>query len=126
VNRITARVVARYLLAGQQPGQRQRIREMARPINKPEGVDLSVIEDEGRSKSEGDDTTKPDKNDITPRDLFYPPLPKNTGVRNFAETGKDLSDTTGIEKDKGYETVDSLSQYLIRTEGGGEGGPEGV
>lgn len=128
MNKLTARVVARYLLqADQQPGQRKHVRDMVRPINKPKGVGRKTIEDEGKSKSKGDGITKPDKDDVTPRDVFYPPLPKNVGVREFAETGKDLSDAVDrqIQKDKGHETVDNLSQYLIRTEGGGEGGPEG-
>jgi hypothetical protein len=49
------------------------------------------------------------------------------GVRNFAETGKDLQKALDrqIPKDKGYDTVRNLSQYLIRTQGGGGTKPEG-
>lgn len=127
MNMLTSRVVTRFLLADQQSGQRKHVRDMARPINKPRGVDRKVIKDDGKSKSEGDDVTKPDKKDVTPRDVFYPPLPNNVSVREFAETGKDLSESVDrqIKKDKGFETVNNLSQYLIETEGGGEGGPEG-
>jgi hypothetical protein len=48
-------------------------------------------------------------------------------VRNLAETGKDLDTKTQkqIQHDKGYDVVNNLSQYLIRTDGGGSGGPEG-
>lgn len=131
ISRMAHRIVVRFLdrLADQPPGQRKRVHEMARPINKPKGIDRSVIREDAESKKpdEEADITKPHSRDIQPKDLFSPPLPKNVAVRDFAETGKDLSKALDkqIPKDKGYETVDNLSQYLITTEGGGEGGPEG-
>lgn len=125
---IATRVVCRYLwkMADQPPGQRKRVREMARPINAPAGVGRKVIKEDGKSKSEGEDVTDPDRRDIQPRDVFWPPLPKNVSVRNLAETGRDFSDAESkVEKEPGSETVSLLSQYLVKTEGGGEGGPVG-
>lgn len=123
------RVAARYIqkLADQPPGQRKRVRELTRPINKPKGIDRQVVQEEAESKDQGDDIVRPDSRDVQPRDVFYPPLPRNVSVRDFAESGKDMSKAidTQIPKDKGFETVKNLSEYLIRTEGGGEGGPEG-
>jgi hypothetical protein len=129
VTKSAARVVALFLqrLADQAPGQRKHVQEMVRPINKPKGIAKPSIKEEGKSKTEGDETVIPQRKDITPRDVFYPPLPNNVAVRDFAQTGKDLSKAIEkqIPKDKGYETVSNLSQYLISTEGGGEGGPKG-
>jgi hypothetical protein len=122
------RVVARYLqrLADQPAGARQEARKNTQPINKPKGIERSIQKENGESKTKGEDIMKSDKRDIQPKDVF-PSLPKNTAVRNFAETGKDLSKALDrqVPKDKGYETVYNLSQYLIRTDGGGEGGPKG-
>lgn len=48
-------------------------------------------------------------------------------VLNFAETGEDQDKVlrTQVHKDKGWDTVKNLSQYLIRTEGGGDTPPAG-
>lgn len=125
------RVVARFLqkLAEQPPGQRKRVRDRARPINKPKGIDRQTLREDANSKKpdETQDIVKPHSRDIQPKDVFFPPLPKNVAVRELAETGKDLSKALDkqIPKDRGYETVHNLSQYLIETMGGGEGGPEG-
>ena len=102
------------------------MRELSNPINTPRGIKRKIVRDEGKSKTKGDEIIKPDRKDVQPKDVFDA-TPNFTGVRNFAETGKDLSNAIDnqIPKDKGYETVKNLSQFLIRTEGGGEGGPEG-
>lgn len=121
-------VAARYLkkLADQPPGQRRRVRQLTQPINKPRGVSRQVVREFGTTKDKGEETTKPDRRDIQPKDVFTP-SPKDVGVLNLVDTGKDLSKALDkqVPKDKGYDTVSNLSQYLIRTEGGGEGGPEG-
>ena len=59
-------------------------------------------------------------------DVFNP-SPKDVGVLNLVETGKDLSKALDeqVPKDKGHGLIDNLSEYLLRTQGGGEGGPEG-
>jgi hypothetical protein len=43
--------------------------------------------------------------------------PDQVGVRNLAETGKDLSKAINkqIPKDNGYGSVSNLSQYLVDT-----------
>jgi hypothetical protein len=122
------RIAARFIrkLADQPPGQRKRVREMVTPINKPKGISPGITKDYAESKSKGDDITTPDARDVQPKDVFKP-LPKDTSVLNLVETGKDLSKSLDkqVPKDKGHETVNNLSEYLVRTEGGGEGGPEG-
>jgi hypothetical protein len=128
VNTLAQRVAARWLRkqADQAPGQRGKARQLTQPINKPKGVSRQVVQEFGTTKEEGEDTTLPDRRDIRPKDVFTP-TPKDVGVKNLVDTGKDLSKALDqqVPKDKGYETVNQLSQYLIRTEGGGEGGPEG-
>lgn len=123
---LALRVAARWLKADQPPGQRDHARKLTQPINKPKGIKRQIQKDHGRTEDKGDEKVKPDRRDIQPKDVFSP-TPKDTGVLNLVETGKDLSQPLDkqVPKDKGYETVKNLSQYLIRTEGGGEGGPEG-
>jgi hypothetical protein len=55
----------------------------------------------------------------------FHPKPDQVGVLNLVETGKDLSKAirTLIPKDKGYNVVNDLSQYLIETQGGGGAAP---
>lgn len=120
------RVAARWIQGDQPAGQRKRDRELTQPINRPKGINRQVVRDFGKTKDKGDETVKPDRRDIRPKDVFSP-LPKDVGVKNLVDTGKDLSKAikTQIPKDKGYDVVRNLSQYLIRTEGGSDGGPEG-
>jgi hypothetical protein len=124
----TLRIVARYqqVLADQAPGQRQRAKGLTHPINPPKGISPEIAKDHGQSGGTSEDHTVPDKRDIRPEDVFAG-TPNQMGVRNFAETGKDLQHAldSQIPKDKGYDTVKNLSQYLIRTEGGGGTKPEG-
>jgi len=115
------RVAARFLRADQPPGQRKKDKELVKPVNKPKGIDRSIVKEHGKAMSDGhDETVSPDRRDIRPEDVFIP-KPDQTSVRNLAETGKDLSKTIEreIPKDKGYATVKNLSQYLIETGGGG-------
>jgi len=125
---VAQRVASRFMekQADQPPGTRRKVRQLTQPINKPKGVSRQVVREFGTTKEKGEEITKPDRRDIKPKDVFSP-TPKDVGVLNLVETGKDLSRALDkqIPKDKGYDTVKNLSQYLIRTEGGGEGGPEG-
>ncbi len=124
---LALRVAARFQrLADQAAGQRQRARNLAQPLNKPKGIDREIVRDFAQTKTEGEETVEPDRRDIQPKDVFSP-TPNHTGVLNLAETGKDLDRVIRkqVPKDKGSDTVRNLSQYLIRTEGGGEGEPEG-
>ena len=121
----TLRLVSRYKDANQPPGARQNARKNTNPINKPKGIDKGVAKDNGSMRTDGEDTVKSQSRDILPKDVFTP-TPENTGVFSLAQSGKDLSKALDkqVPKDKGYDVVRNLSQYLIRTKGTGEEGTE--
>lgn len=124
---LARRVVARFLQADQPPGARQDAKHLTHPVNKPRGIALDIVREHGRGVADPhEETVKPDRRDIRPEDVFAG-TPDQMGVRNFAETGKDLSKALDrqVPRDKGYDTVSNLSQYLIRTEGGGGTPPVG-
>ena len=124
---VALRVAARFQrVADQAPGARQRARVLTQPINKPRGIDRAIVKDNGNLMGGHSDTIDPDRRDITPKDVFTP-TPNNTAVLNLAQTGHGLEKALEkqVPKDKGYDTVKNLSQYLIWTDGGGEGGPQG-
>lgn len=120
------RVVARFLQADQPPKARQEAVKHTHPINKPKGIDKDIVLEHGRGVNHRQDTVKPDKRDVRPEDVFAG-TPAQMGVRNLAETGHDLQKVLDkqVPKDKGYDTVYNLSQYLIRTDGGGGTKPVG-
>jgi hypothetical protein len=122
---ISLRVAARFQRrqADQPPGARQHAKSLTRPINAPKGILKEIVKEHGEYMSE-DPTVN--RHDIQPSDVFNL-TPNLGGVLNFYETGKDLQhaiDTT-VPRDKGYDTVYNLSQFLIRTEGGGGTSPAG-
>lgn len=112
--------------ADQPSGARSEAVRNTHPINKPKGIKKDIVEEHARGVNHRNDTVKPDRRDIRPEDVFAG-TPNQMGVRNFAETGRDLQHALDkqIPKDKGYDTVSNLSQYLIRTEGGGGTKPVG-
>lgn len=112
--------------ANQAPGARQEAKKLTHPINKPKGIDPDIVAEHARGVSHRQDGAKPERKDIRPEDVFAG-TPAQMGVRNFAETGKDLQKALDkqVPKDKGYATVNNLSQYLIRTDGGGGTKPVG-
>jgi hypothetical protein len=121
VDILTLRVAARFIRADQAPGMRRDVREMTEPVNHLKGIDRQLAREHGQSMGPGiEDTVKPQHKDIRPEDVFHP-KPDQIGVLNVAETGKDMSKAirTQVPKDKGYDVVHNLSQYLVRTEGGG-------
>ena len=119
------RVAARFLQADGAPGGRSRAVRDTHPINKPRGIDPSIVSEHARGVDERTDEVAPGRKDIRPEDVFAG-TPDQMGVRNFAETGRDLQKAIDqIPKDKGHDTVYNLSQYLIRTEGGGGTPPVG-
>lgn len=120
---IVARVVTRWKKADQALGQRKRVRNLVTPINPPKSIPKKVQREMAETVAVGDDVVEPDRRDILPSDVFRPTT-DNMGVLNLAQTGRDFRKDR-VEKNKGYDTTNNLSQYLIRTEGGGEGGPEG-
>ncbi len=122
------RVAARFLRADQPSGQRKKDKALVKPVNKLKGIGKSTTKEHGKAMPDGhDDTVSPNRKDLRPEDLFIP-KPDQVGVRNLAETGKDLSKAikTQIPKDRGYATVRNLSQYLIETAGGGGTPPVNV
>jgi hypothetical protein len=119
------RVAARFLRADQPSGQRKKDKALVKPINRMKGIDREIGSEHGKPMEDGhDDTVNPDRRDLRPEDVFIP-KPNQVSVRNLAETGKDLSNAieNQIPKDKGYDAVRNLSQYLIETGGGGGAKP---
>lgn len=112
------RVAEAFRRANQPAGARQKARKNSLPVNKPKGIDKAIQKANGSQPMDGEDIVTPQNRDIQPKDVFTA-TPKNTGVLNLAQTGKDLSKAINqIKKDKGHDTVFNLSQYLIRTEDG--------
>lgn len=129
MNFLALKVAARFqrtLLADQPPGERKRDQDLTKPINKPHGIEKTIVDEHARGVNDRDDTVKPDRRDIRPEDVFHG-TPHQMNVRNLAETGKEFDEKTQkqVKKDKGFDTVKNLSQYLIRTEGGGDTDPAG-
>lgn len=130
---LALRIAARYL-AGKAQVRQDAVR-LTHPINKPKGIEKTIVEEHGRgvetafegANGDGDGhPITPAPRDIRPEDVFAG-TPNQMGVRNLAETGKDLQHALDkqVPKDKGHDAVSNLSQYLIRTEGGGSGSPAG-
>lgn len=119
------RVVARYIEAAEKA--RQKAVKNTHPVNKPKGIQPSIVKEQGKPMDREEETlAEPERKDVRPEDVF-PGLPRNMAVLNLAETGKGLEKALDkqVPKDKGYDTVSNLSQYLIRTEGGGGTKPVG-
>ena len=120
-------VASHFIVADQPSGQRNKDKQRTNPINKPKGISRDVQKEQGKTEDDShDETVSANRKDITPKDVFAP-LPNATGMKNLAETGKDLSKAIekDIPKDKGYDAVRNLSQYLIKTDGGGSGSAAG-
>lgn len=117
------RVAARFQKEAMKDNPRQEAKREVKPINTPKGIDKDIVRENGKSDTshlDKGDAGKPASRDVRPEDVFIA-KPKNTAVRSLVETGKDLTHAikTQIPKDKGYDTVKNLSQYLVKTEGGG-------
>lgn len=128
MNLLALRIAARFQReADGAPQGRQEAKKHTHPINKPKGIDTGIVAEHGRSvETRFEESPGYGRRDIRPEDVFAG-TPNQMGVRNFAETGRDLQRALDkqIPKDKGYETVSNLSQYLIETEGGGGTKPVG-
>ena len=128
---ITVRVAARFQReADQPPKARGDARRVLKPINKPKGISHETVRDYVRTEDDyNGETVDPNKTDIQPKDVFQP-KPRNMNVLDYATKGwpgtaGDYTDMQHalkheIPKDKGHATVKNLSQYLIRTDGGGD------
>ena len=125
---LALRVAASFHRADQPAGQRSHDKKLVKPINAPRGIDRGIVKDHGQLMAEGhDDTVSADRRDLRPQDLFIP-KPNQVNVLNLIETGRDQSGKVEkqIKKDKGYDVVKNLSQYLIETQGGGGAKPQGT
>jgi hypothetical protein len=120
---LNLRVAARHYASA-----RSDAKSLTHPINKPKGIAPKIIREHAETDdSHMDETVKPARKDVRPEDVF-PGTPKQMGVLNLAETGKGLERAIDkqIVKDKGHDAVSNLSQYLIKTEGGGGAKPAGL
>jgi hypothetical protein len=105
-------------LADQLPGGRSRARKNTQPVNKPKGITVPLQREQGADLAGNNpEAVEPDRRDIRPKDVFSP-SPKNLAVQNLYETGRDLERAIEkqVPKDRGYDSVYNLSQYLIKTE----------
>lgn len=122
---LALRVAARFQRrqADQPAGARQHAKHLTKPINTPRGIAPKIVKDNGDLMMDG---LRPNRRDIQPKDVFNL-TPNLAGVLNLVETGKDLQKAidSKVPRDKGYDTVYNLSQFLIRTEGGGDSDPAG-
>jgi len=129
------RVAARFQrLADQPSGARRETKELVTPINKPKGFSRETVKDYAKTEEVTPESLKPNRRDLRPQDVFKP-LPKNVNVLDYVNKGwpgdstdyQDMGKAINkqIPKDKGYETVSDLSQYLIETQGGGDTPPVG-
>jgi hypothetical protein len=108
---------------------------LTKPINPPRGISHETVKEHVRTEDVHEDQIKPDRHDITPEDVFTP-KPRNMNVLDYVRKGwpgnsstyQDMSKATRVQvrHDKGYESVSNLSQYLLRTEGGGGAEAVGV
>ncbi len=126
---IVIRVAARFLRADQPPGARQDAARAVKPINRPKGISRETVRDYARTEDDyNDETVNPTRTDIQPADVFQP-KPRHMNVLDYVNKGwpgtsADYTDMQHaldheIPRDRGHATVNNLSQYLVRTEGGG-------
>ena len=127
---ITIRVASRFLRRADQPsGARQDATRSVKPINHPKGISHETVREYVRTEDDyNKETVDPTHTDIRPKDVFQP-KPRHMNVLDYVNKGwpGNASDYTDMQhalkheipKDKGHATVKNLSQYLIRTEGGG-------
>lgn len=129
---VSLRVAARFQRrADQLPGARGETKRNVTPINKPKGIAPEIVKEHVVTETVDG---KPQRKDIQPKDVFSP-KPTNMGVLDYARSGwpgtdKDYEDMNDalrnkVPKDKGHDTVNNLSQYLVRTQGGGGTKPAG-
>lgn len=127
MDRLAYIVAQRWLLRQAADNLRKNVRKLTHPINKPKGIDKDIVDAHGEGVADPHDMrVKPNKTDIRPDDVFAG-TPNQMNVLNLWETGKDQQKVldSQVPKDKGYDVVKNLSQYLIRTDGGGSGDPAG-
>ncbi len=131
------RVAARFQrTADQPPGARKEVKKLVKPINTPKGISRDTVKDYVTTEDDAhEETVKPNSKDIQPKDVFQP-KPKHMNVLDYAQKGwpgtssdyKDMDKALRkqVPNDKGWDTVRNLSQYLIKTDGGGGTGAVGA
>jgi hypothetical protein len=127
---LVLRVAARFQKrAGQPPDAKAEAYRLTKPINPARGISPKTVEEHVRTETGTfDEQVDPHHRDITPEDVFTP-KPKNMNVLDYVRKGwpgnsstyQDMEHATRVQvrEDKGYDAVSNLSQYLVRTEGGG-------
>lgn len=127
---VVLRVAARFQRWADQPsGARQDAQRAFKPINRPKGISHETVKDYVRTEDDyNEETVDPKRTDIQPKDVFQP-KPKHMSVQDYVNKGwpgsaRDYTDMSHalrneVPKDKGHATVNNLSQYLVRTDGGG-------
>lgn len=128
---LVLKVAARFQRQADQPeGAREDAARAFRPINGPKGISHETVETYVRTEDDYNrETIDPKTTDIQPKDVFQP-KPRNMNVLDYVNKGwpgtsADYSDMQHaikdeIPHDKGHATVRNLSQYLVRTQGGGD------
>lgn len=126
---LSLRIAARFQReAGRPPSSKGEAHRLTKPINPPRGISHSTVEEHVRTEAVEGSQDPPDRHDIAPKDVFTP-KPRNMNVLDYVRKGwpgnaatyQDMSHATRVQvrHDKGYDSVSNLSQYLLRTEGGG-------
>lgn len=129
-NLTVLKVAARFQIAD----VRKDVRDSVQSINKTKGMSRETLNDYVYTDDSKDDTVSPARKDKRPEDIFSP-KPRNMNVSDYARKGwpgtaDDYVDMQKalrkqIPKDKGYDNVSQLSQYLVETNGGGGHKPVG-
>lgn len=136
---IALRVAARFQkCAAQRPDAKGDAQRLTKPINPPRGISRTTVKEHVRTDSAEetfDEQVNPHHGDIVPKDVFAP-KPRNMNVLDYVRKGwpgnsatyQDMEHATRVQvrDDKGYDAVSNLSQYLVRTEGGGGAKAVGV
>jgi hypothetical protein len=129
VNLLAFRIAARFQRnAAQPPDAKDEAFRLTSPINHAKGISQSTIKEHVWTEETIAEQVEPHHRDITPEDVFTA-KPKNMNVLDYVRKGwpgnaSDYTDmehaiNTQIPEDKGHDAVSNLSQYLVRTEGGG-------
>lgn len=127
MNPLAIKVAARFQQRQADADARPNARKLTNPINPPHGITKKIVDDNASLMNpDQENASTPARNDVRPEDVFNL-SPNSGGVLNLVQTGNDLQHAINkqVPKDKGYDTVKNLSQYLIRTDGGGGTPPAG-
>jgi hypothetical protein len=136
VTPLGVRVAARFQRAAQPPDAKDEAYRNTKPINPPRGISPGTVREHVRTETDThDEQVDSHPRDITPEDVFTA-KPRNMNVLDYVRKGwpgnsstyQDMEHATRVQvrEDKGYDAVSNLSQYLVRTDGGGGADAAGV